>query len=105
MTPTSKPNKAETAWREWVRDQGCVLGMPGPVEIHHVAGRTAKHLGVPIGHWFILPVSNGAHRIVERMPKIEQKDLFRFLVCRYLELMYESPFSADVALGIWDWHR
>ena len=102
---TSAPNKAEKDWRELVRSLGCCLGYPGPVQIHHVAGRTAKHSKVDIGHWFILPVSEQAHREVERMPKSEQKGLF-LDVCRRLVSTYQPlPFEAEVMFAIMDWRR
>jgi hypothetical protein len=105
VIPTSSPNKAQTDWRELVRSQGCVLGYPGEVEIHHVAGRTASHCKIHIGHWLVLPVSNAAHREVERMSKADQKALF-LDVCRRLVNRFESlPFDGDTMFAIMDWRR
>ena len=99
------PNKAELTWREIVRSHGCVLDMGNPVQIHHVVGRTAKHNRVDIGHWFILPVSEQAHREIERFPKDEQKLYFRDICTWHQRVFGELPFGADVLLAIWDWHR
>lgn len=99
------PNKAEREWREAVRGQGCILDYPGPVEIHHVVGRTAKHNKVDIGHWFILPVSSEAHREVERMSKREQADWWLDVCVAHLKRFGSLPFSGDVAIAIWGYHR
>ena len=82
-----------------------MLNMGGRVEIHHVVGRGAVHNKVPIGHEFILPVSNVAHRIVEKESKDDQKKLFRNVCTDYFLRYGELPFGSDVLLAIWDWHR
>ena len=101
----SQPNKRQLEWREWVRDQGCCLGYPGSVEIHHVIGRSGKHLKVSIGHEFILPVTNAAHREVARMGVEVQKGLFVQLVADYYSKFHELPFAPEKLLAIWSYHR
>lgn len=105
MIPTTQPNAAERAWREAVREAGCILNMPGPVEVHHVVGRAARHLRIPIGHWWLIPVSNEAHRIVERMPKEDQKELFRQVCEEHIRCTGSLPVPGAVMAAIWSWHR
>ena len=81
------------------------MGMPGPVEIHHIMGRTAKHLHIKIGHIAILPVSNEAHRVVERMPRRVQIDMFKAVCVRHVCTFQDLPFTANELLAVLDWHR
>ena len=84
---------------------GDIFGRPGPVEIHHIAGRTASHCKVHVGHWLILPVTNESHREVERLPKDEQKGLFLDLCRRRLNRYQSLPFDGDTMFACMDWHR
>ena len=102
---TDPPNAAEKRWREMVREQGCILGYPGPVEIHHVVGRTAKHQKIEIGHWWILPVSPLAHAMVGGSRKQEQKDLFMEVCGNHVQMYGDLPVPAAALWAIWDWHR
>ena len=102
-----KPPKDLELWRERVRQQGCCYHLSecsDETEIHHIAGRTAKFAGHPVGHVLILPLCNAGHRTVERMPKDEQKAMF-LEVC-FRERKYgELPFSADVLCAALSWRR
>ena len=100
-----QPNAAQKRWRESVRELGCLMGAPGPVEIHHVVGRTAKHNKIAIGHWWILPVSNEGHRMVEALSKHEQKELFHTMCLAYFACYLSLPVPDDVMAAIMDWHR
>lgn len=91
-------------WREDVRELGCIF-CGGPAEIHHVVGRTAKHMKMPVGHWWILPVCTEGHRTVERETKEDQKIHFKDLCIRYRQHYGDLPFPASTLLAIWDWHR
>lgn len=105
MIPTTTPNKAQKDWREAVRSQGCCLGYPGNVEIHHVAGRTASYEKVHIGHWFVLPASKAAHNELPTLGYDEQKRLF-YEVCREFVRTYQPlPFSAETLWAIAAWRR
>jgi hypothetical protein len=61
------PNAAEKRWREDVRKLGSIVSHRRPCEIHHCAGRTAKHNKIRIGHYFILPLVDDEH---ERIPDL-----------------------------------
>ena len=62
MIPTSAPNSEQRRWREAVRGLGSILGPSRhAIEIHHCAGRTARHNKVDIGHWWILPLTSQEH--------------------------------------------
>jgi len=98
-----QPTAKQKNWREDVRAQGCILRLEGPVQIHHVVGRTARHIKIHVGHWFLLPVSEEGHREVEKMSKDEQKDLFMRVCSRHIYGMRKLPFDADVLFAILDW--
>ena len=100
----SRPSAAQVRWREWVRSQGCICGLSGPVEIHHIAGRTGRHNKVSIGHWLIVPVSNAGHRQIERLPKFEQIQMFlREVAEPYWRSFGVLPFGADELLAMVTW--
>lgn len=89
-TKISQPAARERDWREMVRDLGSVVSGAAPViEIHHCVGRTGRHDGVAIGHWWILPLTPDEHRgasgsSIHSHPqrKAREKELFeRVLVC------------------------
>lgn len=61
-TRISQPNARELRWREAVRDLGSIIDLTPNVEIHHCAGRTARHDGVAIGHYWILPLTRAQHQ-------------------------------------------
>lgn len=71
MIPTSQPNQVQKDWRELLRDRGSVISglyEPEPIRAHHVAGRTAMHDGVHIGHWFLLPLTDTEHKLLHASP-------------------------------------
>jgi hypothetical protein len=86
-TRIAQPNTRERAWREAVRSLGSIIDADPRVEIHHCVGRTGRHEGVAIGHWWILPLTreqhqgrNGIHAHPDR--KAREKSLFeRVLIC------------------------
>lgn len=59
------PSGMQKSWREWVRATGSILDYRTPCEIHHPAGRTAVQDKVPIGHWFLLPLTKQQHSWVD----------------------------------------
>lgn len=63
MKPSSQPNAAERRWLEAVVDYGpAALDLScQKMEVHHVAGRSAKHNKVDIGHWWILYLPKTLH--------------------------------------------
>lgn len=63
----SQPNEQQRIWRERVRSEGSIIdyNTTPVVEIHHPAGRTAKQDGVHIGHWYILPLVPGQHKMID----------------------------------------
>ena len=56
------PNAAQKRWRESVRRIGCIAcHQQNGIEIHHVAGSTAKFNKQAIGHLWILPLCHDCH--------------------------------------------
>lgn len=64
----NQPNAEEKRWREDVRQVGCIACNASVhmviIEIHHVAGRSAKFDKVSIGHWWILPLCTKCHQLI-----------------------------------------
>lgn len=104
---THPPNKTQKGWREDIRFQGCVMphDHEGRIEIHHVVGRTARHLGVDIGHWFILPLCTSGHRLAPGLGYDDQKRLFVRCCAAYFDVFGELPFDSATLLAIMDWRR
>lgn len=61
MQGGKKPTKAQQAWHDWQREQGCCnCGASNPA-IHHCAGSTAKHNKVHIGQVWVIPLCYDCH--------------------------------------------
>lgn len=119
MQGGKSPTAAEQRWQNWLREQGCYLGM-GPACIHHCVGSTARHNKIHIGQAWCIPLSYEAHqgprgihgnRVVfaghglgETRKEIE-KTIFRRLVAAYRHQHGELPLPADVIAAVEDWHR
>lgn len=122
-----QPGTLQASWREWVRATGSILDYRMPCEIHHPAGRTAGQDKVPIGHWFILPLTTQQHKWVD--DGIEGLDLLkatyqtghgfddadvildmtlhefeRYLFEKVLDRL-EAPFDKQTRDAIQEWHR
>lgn len=112
-----QPTAEQRRWREAVRELGSIIDGSKPCEIHHCAGRTAKHQGVAIGHWWILPLTAEQHRGPQgveswgRDRKGREKDLWVRVLIRMHErsLATQTPVPAwppeDVRGAIFDFHR
>ena len=123
-----QPNALEKSWREMVRLQGSCLTQYRPCQIHHVAGRTARHNKIRMGHALILPLTydehhlvdagrSGLHEIKDRWYSFnEDKDyelieemtlhqfekyLFEFVVCDRTRF----PFGKEVMKACVEWRR
>lgn len=89
-TRIPQPNAVQRRWREMVRSLGSIVsGLPA--EIHHPVGRTGKHNGVDIAHWWILPLTNEEHRGDEGIhshPRRRQREkaLYRLVLGRIVLL-------------------
>ncbi len=113
------PTAAEQRWQNWLREQGCYLGL-GPACIHHCVGSTARHRKVHIGQAWCIPLSYEAHQgpggihgdlsafeghgLGETRKEIE-KTIFRRLVATYRRQHGEYPMPADVIAAIQDYHK
>ena len=112
------PNAAQKRWRERVRGLGCIVGSPGPVEIHHPIGQSGKHNKVAIGHAWILPLGHEAHEILTKSRK-EFSDRYmklstwndpdpfkaeKLLFIKVLRLL-NARIDEDIAKAIMDYHR
>lgn len=67
------PNAEQKRWlkrvAQYANDHGCFpLGGFAPFQLHHVAGRSAKHNKVHIGHWFVLPIETSFHDVMSNNP-------------------------------------
>lgn len=113
----NQPNAVQKRWRESVRSLGSVIS-GGPAVIHHAVGATAKHNKIPIGHWWLIPLTDEEHKalhldgetfnhesrkvfekwafmqVVERLEKIE----------RETETIYTLP-DLIIQEAIMDFHR
>jgi len=125
------PNAVQKAWRENVRSYGSILSGPNyyPCQIHHPAGRKAKHQKIAIGHAWILPLAPDEHKKIDtgRTGLYEIKDQFlayqdvspvkeklildmtlhefeKFLFARLCRTV-KFPFGAAVYDAIQAWHR
>ena len=102
------PNPAQVKWREDVRQINCVVtGSSTDIQIHHVVGCTGKHNKKDIGHWWILPVTENGHRIIERAGKKEQAEKF-IDVCRQWKVnnpFQELPFPREVYESVMEYRR
>ena len=122
-----KPNAQQQRWREEVREHGSVIsGRSLHTQIHHPAGRTAKHDKIPIGHAFVLPLAPDEHRLIDTgrdglellkfdyaalhpdtPVNVEPMSLHEFekwLFARMC-LKVKFPFSDDCYWAIQRWHR
>lgn len=108
------PDAVQKDWREMVRDLGSIItGAAALVEIHHCAGRTARHNRVAIGHWWILPLTHDEHQGPEGIHahpdrKAREKRLFERVLVRVVEANHGIPACwppAEVLCAIRDFHR
>ena len=112
-----RPTKAQQAWQDWQRSQGCCnCGAPNPA-IHHAVGSTAKHNKVHIGQWWTLPLcyechqgDGGIHKSCERLTlqlsrKEIEKDLFFISVNSYGLEFDDYPMPMGVIDAIMDYHK
>lgn len=107
-----QPRAVQRRWRELVRSLGSVVsGLPA--EIHHPVGRTGRHNGVAIGHWWLIPLTWEEHQGAEGIHshpnrRRREKELFRLVLGRVV-LMHngERPECyppAHVIEAIEDYH-
>jgi hypothetical protein len=103
------PNKVQRDWREDVRALGSAISGQLPCEIHHAAGRTAKHDKVHIGHWWIIPLTQAEHDAVPTWAhgrKEREKYLFEWVCSKYQRIYRRSlPFGDDVLKAIREYRR
>ena len=114
------PTAALKRWREKVRARGSIQSGRHPVEIHHCVGRTCVHTDdgatpgtpgykVPIGHLWILPLTQVEHDMMDKLPgrKAREKSLFMDLVCAIVkeEGWAGIPFSHEVFQIIQRYHK
>ena len=120
------PRAEQIEWRERVRKSGSIIsGIRRHCEIHHPAGRTARHDGQAIGHWYILPLLPDEHILIGGYGPIEIKDRYyayqgdddiemiepmsvhefeKFLFDRQCRKT-KPPFSVDMYGAIQRWRR
>lgn len=109
-----QPNAEQKRWRELVRGLGSIIDY-GPAEIHHPAGRTAKHNKVDIGHWWVLPLTKPLHRLLDDdktefdrrafgFPLVGRWDAEKLLFQKVLARLEISP-PDEVIEAIMDYRR
>jgi len=64
MQGGSKPNAEEARWMEEVRELGSIIS-DAPALIHHPVGTTGKHNKKPIGHKWLIPLTDAEHRLID----------------------------------------
>lgn len=62
-TKNHQPNACQVRWREEVRDMGSIV-TGRPAVIHHPVGQSARHNKVPVGNWWVLPLTDDEHRLL-----------------------------------------
>jgi len=55
-------------WLGIIAEYGPVIEGSGPIQLHHVVGRTYKHNKVLIGPWFVLPLPWQYHDVHSNDP-------------------------------------
>lgn len=72
ISKNNQPSARQIRWREVVRAYGPIVPGMGPVQVHHVVGRSRQiRLGlerVHIGHWFLLPLPWSLHDVHSNNP-------------------------------------
>ena len=120
VSGTRRPTARQQRWHDWLREQGCYLGL-GPAAIHHCVGSTARHNKLHIGQDFVIPLSWDAHQgpggihgdlsifhghgLGDTRKGIE-KTIFRRMVEAYKRQHDgELPIDADVYVAILQYRR
>ena len=129
---SAQPNAEERKWRETVRMIGSIVSGYNPSrlpEVHHIAGRSAKHNKRPIGHQLIIPLTTAEHKLIDRGESglFELKDIYlalnqpdeteieiieamklhpfeKYLFSRVCEVV-QFPFGNEVYESCLNWHR
>lgn len=57
----NQPSASQKRWREAVRELGSIVS-GGPAVVHHCVGVTGKHNKIPIGHEWIIPLTDEEHK-------------------------------------------
>lgn len=107
----SKPSAGQLEFREAVRALGCPW-CKQPAEIHHPVGRTGKHQGQPVGHWWLLPLCERHHRHPNvgihshPMRKTVEKATYRLVLQALIQGDYRGAMPPpSVVDAIEDYHR
>ena len=102
-------SKVEKIWCDEVRELGSIISGKHPVEIHHCAGRAAKHNKIHVGIFWILPLTKAEHDSVPTWAhgrKEREKWLFARLILKYRRVYgRDIPFDECVAKAIQDYHK
>ena len=77
----SQPSRKQKVWRECVREIGSIVS-GGPAVIHHPVGRTGKHNKIEIGHWWVLPLTDGEHKALHANCEELLGDISGYLMTR-----------------------
>lgn len=104
----SKPAAAKR-WEQMVAEYGCIVTREPNVQIHHVAGRSARHNKIDIGWYYILPLTPRLHDVSSNHPmnvtlwknRFEkeygtQNDLFFQMLNALMEQGKEIPVPDEV---------
>jgi len=80
-----------------------------PAEIHHPAGRSARHNKIDIGHWWIIPLTDGEHRALHRgetFGYVSRKELEKCGMIWIRDRLVGQEFISDEIFdAIMDYHR
>lgn len=114
----SRP-KAVSNWIEHCLSMGSVIGGYGPVP-HHPIGESAKFNKLPIGMWWIVPLTRSQHDALHKSHNDFEREYFGFSFVgrfdlekflyyvmwkNYQEKIGEPPVPIDVHESILAYHR
>ena len=109
----SRPNDEQEQWREAIRSVGSVVS-GGRAVIHHPVGRTGKHNKIDIGHWWLVPLTDGEHRALhtqgetfnhESRKAFEKWGYTRAAIAVAEKFPFDFQPPQDVHDAIMDYHR
>lgn len=115
-TKNYQPTAAEKRWHDEVAGLGCLVCHVREVELHHVAGASAKHCKVHVGQQWILPLCHRHHDMVTRsrdelceamygFVMVGAWDCQKMLMCEVVGKLGLPPGGSEVMGAILDYRR
>jgi len=106
------PNKKQVRWREEVRSLGSILSGENAI-IHHCSGAASVHRKIPIGHEWILPLTESQHYFIHKdlpymrelvdMPGASRKEIEKHLFEKVVYRLGVEQIGREVYESIMDY--